>query len=191
MIKYIFSDFFGVICGEVCVPWIYAHFTQEEAQEFYEKYNSLLDMGDLSYTNYIKILSDKANVPFEQTVKELSAFEKCDENIRSLYRRVNVPIYLTSNAGHENMAHLLERFNLYDLFTKRFVSCEIKRIKPTKEFFLYVLNDLGIKPEEVLFIDDQQRNVDSAKSLGINTFKYTFEDSKSLENYLNDLGLLK
>ena len=43
--------------------------------------------------------------------------------------------------------------------------------KPDTSFYEYILNKYNLKPHELLFIDDSQMNVDSAKRLGINTIK--------------------
>ena len=41
--------------------------------------------------------------------------------------------------------------------------------KPSAEFFNNILEAEGIKPDEVLFVDDSKRNIEAAARLGINT----------------------
>lgn len=55
-----------------------------------------------------------------------------------------------------------------DYFDSLFLSCEMKLYKPSKEIYLEVLRRDGMKPEETLFVDDSQRNIDGAESVGIN-----------------------
>lgn len=42
-------------------------------------------------------------------------------------------------------------------------------MKPDKKIFDIVVEKFGIKPEETLFLDDSQRNLDAAAKLGFNT----------------------
>ncbi len=56
---------------------------------------------------------------------------------------------------------------LYNLFDRVYLSNEIGFAKPDKRFFEYILHDLGIKPGEMLFIDDMACNVEAAQNIGI------------------------
>lgn len=48
-------------------------------------------------------------------------------------------------------------------------SFEAKLLKPSPEIFIYAERALGIKPEETLFLDDSQANIDAAAALGFKT----------------------
>ncbi len=54
-----------------------------------------------------------------------------------------------------------------DYFDTLFLSYEMKLYKPSKEIYLEALRRDGMKPEETLFVDDSQRNIDGAESVGI------------------------
>ena len=49
-----------------------------------------------------------------------------------------------------------------------YVSYKIGALKPSQQFFKFILDKENVKPEETLFIDDSLNNVQAAKSLGIN-----------------------
>ena len=51
------------------------------------------------------------------------------------------------------------------------ISAEIHRIKPNIDFYQYLLDKYKINPGELLFIDDNKENIDSAKNIGISTIK--------------------
>lgn len=51
------------------------------------------------------------------------------------------------------------------------ISAEIHKIKPNIDFYQYLLKKYKIKPEELLFIDDNKDNIETAKKLGIFTIK--------------------
>lgn len=48
-------------------------------------------------------------------------------------------------------------------------SYTVGAMKPDEEIFRAVIRDLKIEPEETLFLDDSQRNLDAAASLGFKT----------------------
>jgi len=52
------------------------------------------------------------------------------------------------------------------VFRKEFISCRMKLMKPSREIFDAAAADIGLPPEEILFIDDSQRNVDGALAAG-------------------------
>ena len=57
----------------------------------------------------------------------------------------------------------------YDNFSQLFLSCYEGYKKPEIEIYNLVLKKLGLKSEECIFVDDRERNILPAKSLGIKT----------------------
>jgi len=76
---------------------------------------------------------------------------------------------------------------VYSMFDGCFVSFREGYKKPDREAFLHVLKKIDCKPEECVFVDDTERNVEAAKSLGIHAIHYI--DMAQLINELNTLGL--
>lgn len=81
--------------------------------------------------------------------------------------------------------------NQYDLskFDYVYLSFEIGMRKPDRKIYEYVLNDLKILPENILFIDDDTDNILTAKEYGWNTcqaFGYELDKIKvAVEEFLN------
>jgi len=74
--------------------------------------------------------------------------------------------------------------DLFDLFDGIVLSGSIGIAKPGKEIFAYMLKTFEIKAEESLFIDDNAKNIETAKSLGISG--YLFDgDSEKLRDKLD------
>ena len=61
---------------------------------------------------------------------------------------------------------------LSEIFRKCYMSFEMKALKPSEAFYKAVLADIGRAPEEVIFIDDSQRNVDGAIAAGMPAVYY-------------------
>lgn len=81
------------------------------------------------------------------------------------------PIYGLSN-NNEISVVLMHR--IYDevgldwkrVFLKEFISSRMKMMKPSREIFDAAAAEIGFPPEEILFVDDSQRNVDGARAAG-------------------------
>ena len=67
-----------------------------------------------------------------------------------------------------------------------FISAEIHKVKPNADFYKAILDKYNIKPNELLFVDDSQTNIDGAKALKINTIKIE-KDSNVLYEIINYL----
>ena len=69
-----------------------------------------------------------------------------------------------------------------------YLSFEIELRKPDRKVYEYVLNDMKISPENILFIDDDTNNILMAKECGWNTcqaFGYELDKIKSsVEEFL-------
>lgn len=56
---------------------------------------------------------------------------------------------------------------LDDIFRKCYFSFEMKALKPSEAFYKAVMEDIGLAKEDMLFIDDSQKNVDGARAAGL------------------------
>lgn len=76
------------------------------------------------------------------------------------------PIMWTRTIAAEFRKEGLERDDYFDGIVTSFTA---KALKPDERIFKYAESRLGIKPEETIFIDDSQRNLDAAAALGFGT----------------------
>jgi HAD superfamily hydrolase (TIGR01509 family) len=60
-------------------------------------------------------------------------------------------------------------------------------IKPEKEIYIYTLEKNSLKPEDVVFIDDSQKNVDGGKKVGIDSI--LFQNTDQLRQDLKKFGI--
>jgi HAD superfamily hydrolase (TIGR01549 family) len=74
---------------------------------------------------------------------------------------------LISNAWG-NMREFLEQHEfVMAAFEKMFISAELGIAKPDARIYEHALNDFGLKPEEAVFVDDVEANVNAAQRLGM------------------------
>ena len=58
------------------------------------------------------------------------------------------------------------------LFRKCFLSHEMKALKPSESFYKAVIEQIGLPSEQLLFIDDSQKNVDASIAAGMPAVYY-------------------
>lgn len=61
---------------------------------------------------------------------------------------------------------------LSEIFRKCYMSFEMKALKPSEAFYKAVLADIGRASEDVIFIDDSQKNVEGAVAAGMPAVYY-------------------
>jgi putative hydrolase of the HAD superfamily len=78
-----------------------------------------------------------------------------------------------------------------ELFDAQFYSCEMGLAKPDPAYFQHVLDALGLRREEALFLDDTAANVESAAALGIHAELFARDGGRTeLDRILGQYGLL-
>lgn len=185
MIKNLLFELGGVIMNldrDRCVRAFEA-LGMRDADEFLGVYGQkgaflALERGDIDADEFrreIRPLFDR-----EVTDEEIdSAFNQFltgipQERLRALRQlRKRYGVYLLSNTNPIMMnGFIAEQFRqeegmeMKDYFDGVVASYVAKCYKPDREIFDYACEKCGIKPEETLFFDDSQANVDAARALG-------------------------
>ncbi len=88
------------------------------------------------------------------------------EDVKEL-RKKGIECYVATNNEKHRANYMLEQMGFRDHFDGLFASAHLGRKKPDKEFFEKILTKLHVAPEEVLFWDDAEENVQAAQELGI------------------------
>ena len=179
MIKLIAFDFVGVLAHEKDLV-----LTNEEEnlerlfgpnisdKDYLEKAKNITKNDELE--KLTKVIIDKI---YEITDKDI--FTKIKESNK------NIKLVIATNHLSYIKEYIYKNFDttyLDDII----ISADINLIKPDKSFYKYVLNKYKIKPNEMLFLDDNEENINSAKDLGINTIKVNERTSllKEINNCL-------
>ena len=101
---------------------------------------------------------------------------ECLDAIDSI--RNTIPVYGYTNTNRAHQIYWEQQFpRIHNTFEKVFISNEIGLRKPDAEAFEYVLEQIGIQAEALLFFDDTAENIEGAKQLGIQTALVTDPDS--------------
>ena len=88
-------------------------------------------------------------------------------------------VYMLSNTNDAHMARIYEkcfgghRAGMLRYFDDLFLSNEMGMAKPSEEIFREVIRRTGLNPKETIFVDDIQKNLDTAAALGFDTMLST------------------
>ena len=74
-----------------------------------------------------------------------------------------------TNAAH--WPRIAGEMALLPHFAMQFASYELGLLKPDPAIFHHVITQLGLDPARILFLDDNQVNVDSARSVGMTAYR--------------------
>ena len=91
--------------------------------------------------------------------------------------------YILSNAPLD-IPDYLERNDLNKYFDGKIISSEEKIVKPNKEIYELILKRFSLNPEECLFIDDKQENINGAHLCKINGYVF---DYNNFDKFLKDI----
>ena len=96
--------------------------------------------------------------------------------------------YMATQQEKYRAEYLFEDLWLKKLFEdKKYISSEIKILKPTKQFFEYILKDLELEAKKIIFIDDEESKLTFARDIWINAILYKNLDGlkKDLKKYID------
>ncbi|WP_226003205.1 HAD-IA family hydrolase [Paenibacillus sp. BJ-4] len=69
--------------------------------------------------------------------------------------------------------NVTEKYNFFELFDGGVASYEANQVKPEEGIYKKLIDRYKINPEESIFIDDLQHNIEAANKLGFNTIHLT------------------
>jgi putative hydrolase of the HAD superfamily len=134
-------------------------------------YNSFMK-GEISYSDFCKELCEYAGVTYLKE-NEIAINEKMLEGVGEFFEETldvindlknnGIRVCLLSNAL-PNLSHTAEALAVKENI---FVSYELGMLKPDIKIYKKVLDELGIFAQEIVFIDDKEKNVKAAQDLGI------------------------
>jgi putative hydrolase of the HAD superfamily len=146
-------------------------------------------VGKISSEEFYAVIAEKTKANHEDIHQSfLSFFGSNLESIelaRSLKKKYKVAL-LTNNIGAWVESALLEH-QLTDFFDVVISSHSSQKAKPDPEIYHEVVHALGVTTSECVFIDDKQKNVDTANNLGM--YGITFTSATQLRRDLEKLGV--
>jgi putative hydrolase of the HAD superfamily len=139
------------------------------------------DRGDLSSATYWSKFANDAHVSLDLTrIEELRRLDV------EMWSRVNPQMIrwieclsdaglktaLLSNMIPDMAVHARQKFSWLNKLTYQVLSCEVKLVKPDRAIYERCLEGLRVTPQEALFVDDSETNVQAARAVGITSIRF-------------------
>lgn len=151
-----------------------------------------LDAGAISDDEVIRLSCERLPQRLHESAKEVyygciySVPEipgMCDIVERA--KQAGKRTFILSNIS-EYFADNADKIPMFSRVEKCIFSAKVGHVKPNADMYEYLCRECGIKPDETLFIDDNEKNVEGARSFGI--VAYHFDGNvKKLSEYLDSV----
>jgi len=142
-----------------------------------------LQTGNLSSETFLNDL--RAYIPSEVSDESLKAawnamiLDFPAERLKTIHAlKKQYRTFLLSNTNYlhweyyyPEMKAQVRQLGLPGLFEKEYYSHEIGLAKPDQAIYRYVLDENALVPEETLFLDDKDENLEAAREMGIQVRK--------------------
>ena len=191
--------------GGVLVDWHMSWITSEISKRFelhenllktaFSKYLHELDSGKIEEKIFWnKIANDVDSKSLKENTESLwntyfTKNAKLNHNVIDLANKLRNSYTLGIISNIEKVTHkVVDDWNVLDHFEYKFMSYQIGLSKPDLRIYEHVLDTLSFEPDQMLFIDDKEANVDAAKRSGINAIHFT--DFTQLKNSLSVFSIV-
>lgn len=102
-------------------------------------------------------------------------------------KRRGILTAILSNMGDNVLENMMREFDWLSRFDVLVWSFQLRMAKPDPAIYLHVLKELGVSPEESLFLDDKLVNIHAAQALGMRAIQ--FSNVAKLRDDLIEAGL--
>lgn len=102
-------------------------------------------------------------------------------------KAAGTPLYALTNWSHETFPLALDRFDFLHWFDGVVVSGQERLVKPDPRIYHVLVERHGLRPSEIVFIDDNPRNAQAATAIGMHGIHFVGADR--LRGDLIALGL--
>lgn len=132
-----------------------------DSKSHFEQYAHRIEL-DWSYDDWKKAWIDIYTVNQEGLKIFLSLKDK------------GFPVYMLSNLAEYNKESIQMKFKtFFTLSDGNFFSYELGLIKPDPEIYLRVCSQIGILPQQCVFIDDLAENIEGARNIGMQAIRFS------------------
>ena len=153
-------------CAEVDVDLLYQRWQLDEAYQAHET-------GDLDFENYIDALAQRLGISMPLADWHagwndlfVGPFVQVQQRLRELAGTIPLYAFTNTNPTHEQVWR--HRFpDALTHFEDIYVSSTIGLRKPEVAAYQWVSNAMGLDPQSILFLDDNQENIDGARASGL------------------------
>lgn len=186
MIKAVILDFYGVIQTDEVIIWAEKQAIEHpNIRTAVDVASAKIDLDEISLDEYFEELAAAverpADVVKEELKKEVAINQPLLEVVDQL-REAGLKTAILSNDGSSLLTYL-DQHGITPHFDQIFVSGEIGIMKPEAGVYQHVIQHLGVEPNEAIFFDDRQANIDGAIRAGLQAELY--KSVSQVRNFLS------
>ena len=171
MIKVIAFDLVGVLVTE---KEINLNDTEEKLERLFGA-----NISDEDYINKAKLITNENIIDITKNIINKLYVVRDKDIFRKIKEKYQVKIIIATNHVSYIKDYIINNLDIENI-DDIIISAKINKIKPNKDFYEYILDKYNIKNNELLFIDDNIKNINVAASMNINTIKVN-KDTDILE----------
>lgn len=171
MIKVIAFDLVGVLITE---KDIILNDTEEKLERLFGA-----NISDEDYINKASLITNENIIDITKNIINKLYVVKDRDIFRKIKEKYQVKIIIATNHVSYIKDYIINNLDIENI-DDIIISAKINKIKPNKDFYEYILDKYNIKNNELLFIDDNIKNINVAASMNINTIKVN-KDTDILE----------
>ena len=171
MIKVIAFDLVGVLVTE---KEINLNDTEEKLERLFGA-----NISDEDYINKASLITNENIIDITKNIINKLYVVKDRDIFRKIKEKYQVKIIIATNHVSYIKDYIINNLDIENI-DDIIISAKINKIKPNKDFYEYILDKYNIKNNELLFIDDNIKNINVAASMNINTIKVN-KDTDILE----------
>lgn len=145
---------------------------------FFQEYWPEYDRGTVDQTGIVKQMSEFTGRRFAECWDFVEFVKHSLQDIPATVRLIRelsgkgYRLFCLSNMSVEYYDYLKDR-EVFHYFEGQIISALEHVIKPEKEIYEVLMHRYDVVPEESVFIDDLEKNIDAARQLGFHTVHFT------------------
>lgn len=185
MIKVIVFDYAEVIAEGPMAKWVRDNADKPREQlDTLKNYSQKIDLGELNTDEVYNLISEITGIEPQSIWEKFYEIAPVNTDVINLIKNLkkNYKVFLFSNFIAEVLRKLLVKHGIENLFDEIIISSEYKMQKPNHDFFQILVDKADVKKDEILFIDDREKNIEEAKLYGIKAFQFV-----TTEQLISDL----
>lgn len=193
--KIIFFDYHGVVGKwdeEILFDNISNMFNinKEKINELFYNQNWLNEIekgnkNSIQLLNELNKISNKL-ITMDEFKKVLNGVYYDNDEIVNFIKSIKdkYTLFVTQNSMDLDEEYQLKYLHSFKIFDKIYSSCKLNARKDNILFFKKIIDENNLNTEDIIYFDDVKKYVDTAKTLGINS--YVFKNLDQIKRLLNE-----
>ena len=148
----------------------------EGFEEAWYRHRLAYDRGDLTAAEYWRLVGVEVDGRLDEILDlDAEAWADCEPALVEwlpALRAAGLRTALLSNMPREQWSGLAPRFAWLEHCDEVTLSFELRAAKPEERMYRHCLERLGVEPQQSVFVDDREENVDAARAIGMHALHF-------------------